>query len=78
MSGTATRKKVTKAVFVPSEGDFLTDGKRLVEVIGQERMGYRVRDAAADLDADAPEVLSVYEASTAWRKVAWVPEPVEA
>lgn len=74
MSGTATRKKATKSVLVPTEGDFLTDGRRLVEVIGQERMGYRVRDAVTDLESDAPEVLSVTDVNQAWRLVAWAPE----
>lgn len=74
MTETATkRKRATKSVFVPSEGDFLTDGTRLVEVIGQERTGYRIRDARTDLDSDAPEVLGVFEVARSWSLVVWVP-----
>jgi hypothetical protein len=63
----------TKAIHVPQEGDFLTDGTRLVEVVGKEREGIQVLDATVSADIDPEDigcdVIPVKEAVEQWRVV---------
>lgn len=61
---------------IPAAGDFLTDGKRLVEVRGKCREGYEVIDANASVE-DEPyqpvEVLNPEVVARSWRRVMLVP-----
>jgi hypothetical protein len=65
-----------KAVHIPVEGEYLTDGTRLVEVLAKDRHGVKVLDAKVPVevgpdrrDPRATEVLSIEEATTKWRVV---------
>lgn len=64
---------MTKSVYVPQEGDYLTDDKsRMVEVTGKTREGYTVVDIRVPVDAvqDAePEVILAEVLRRQWRKV---------
>lgn len=64
----ATRAASKKSIHVPQEGEFLSDGERLVEVVGKVRAGLSVRDASEALDAQ-PEILTMDEALTKWRVI---------
>lgn len=78
MSETTAIRGSRKAIRLPHEGDFLTDGKRLVEVVGNCREGYQVLDVTAVLDEDGdPEVLNPDVAIRAWRVVEPAPEESE-
>jgi hypothetical protein len=66
--------KAGKRVYLPVEGDFLTNGTRLVEVVAKCKDGYRVLDALAetdpdDLDPRAEEIITTHDAVRSWRKV---------
>lgn len=69
---TGTRKQARKRVHIPAEGDFLTDGTRLVEVVGKCREGYSVIDTLVeveDLEDTSPEVLHPMVVQRRWRPV---------
>jgi hypothetical protein len=66
--------KAGKRVYLPVEGDFLTDGTRLVEVIEKCKDGYRVLDALSETNRDErdpreEEIITTHDAVRSWRKV---------
>lgn len=73
MGSVSTR--TSKSVRLPGEGDYLTDGKRLVEVVGKSRNGFKVLDVCAEIDEDGSpmdadgEVLNPTVALSKWRIV---------
>lgn len=62
----------TKRAYVPEEGHYLSDGKRLVLVVGKCREGYEVIDALATVEDEeftAREVLNSEVAHREWKRV---------
>lgn len=75
------RGQVVKAVHIPQEGEYLTDGKRLVEVLGKDRDGIKVLDATVPVevgpdkrDPRATDVLTIEDACQRWRVVTPTPD----
>lgn len=66
----ATSTKSRKSVTVPQVGEFWTDGKRMVEVVGRRLAGCLVIDVLTPLEeeADAQELLTTREIMK-WRRV---------
>lgn len=60
----------TKSIYIPQPGDFLTDGKRLIEVVERCREGYHVLDVANDDDDPrGHEILTTEDAVRIWSLV---------
>lgn len=62
---------VAKSVYIPQAGDYLTDGTRMVEVLGKVREGFRVIDVLEPTDhLTAPtELLTTAQVVSDWRRV---------
>lgn len=75
---TAKRAAARKSVHVPVEGEYLTDGRRLVEVLERTTDGYVVLDVTKPLRARVrahythdEEMLSLRDAVAGWALVEW-------
>jgi hypothetical protein len=68
------RGQVAKRIELPTQGDYLTDGLRLVEVVGKCRKGIEVIDVREVVEdeyeqARAVEVLDTTVVVRKWRRV---------